>query len=367
MLETLKAVMSNSQLWGAILSTILIVALGFTLVKIKVFKAEWKGVLNAIVLKVALPALAISGFMKTATIKELQEQGVVLGISVAFYAILCLIAFVWVNYSNKKVSSKITDNSIVQTIGGENVSQGKALVIWMMLIFGSTTFFGLPIIKSVYNSGVAAANIWSIPYRVFLYSYCFMLMAGLKFDRANITKSLKTALLNPIVIATFVGLICYLSGLIPAKIFQGANEKGKIVAWFDLSVTAPWLHKPFTYLSGLASPLVWLSIGMTLATSNLASAAKNKWVWIFAVLKLVALPAMVFGVFWALNAGALVTKAVAASMVIFAAVPPATVVIAYAMQYKNNEQFAAECSALTTLLAIVAIPFWIFICEVAFR
>ena len=54
-------------------------------------------------------------------------------------------------------------------------------------------------------------------------------------------------------------------------------------------------------------------------------------------------------------------------MVIFAATPPATVVLAYSMQYKVCENFASQCSALSTLLAIILIPVWVVICEATFQ
>lgn len=69
----------------------------------------------------------------------------------------------------------------------------------------------------------------------------------------------------------------------------------------------------------------------------------------------------------ALVSSKIVTIDVAKSMVIFAAVPPATVVVAYAMQYKTSEKFATQCSALCTLGAIIFIPVWIIISTAVFQ
>lgn len=377
--------LSNVNLWAAIVSCIAIIALGYILVKVKVFKQEWKSVLNNLVLKVALPALAIKGFMSNITIKQLTEQGVILGISFGFYIILLIIAELWIRFfpkllpakfrvksqsnfseQNNSISGKIAD-SITNSKSQDDLTK-RSLVIWMMLIFGSTTFFGMPIINVLYpGDGVMAAGIWNIGYRVFLYSYCFMVMAGLKFNKENIASSMKSAFLNPIVIATFLGLILWLTQLIPGASSFGVNFTSGTNGWFNLGKTMPYISKPFETLSNLASPLVWLSIGMTLASSSILSATKDKWVWIFSIEKLILIPLLIFAIMIPLVDQNIVSKAVAISMVIFAATPPATVVLAYSMQYKVCENFASQCSALSTLLAIILIPVWVVICEATFQ
>ncbi|MGZ9431610.1 AEC family transporter [Mycoplasma sp. 480] len=359
---------SNQSLWGAIIASIGIITIGYLFAKFKILKQEGKGIINQIVLLIALPALALNGFMKTITIKSLIEQAVILGVAFAFYIVLCIIALVWVKFV--KVP-KLSKSKVVKTLGGENVTESRALVIWMMLIFGSTTFFGLPIIQAVYDkNGVLAANIWNIPYRIFLYSLCFMLMSGLKFNKANFSKSIKTALLNPIVIATFIGLILWLSQLIPGGTWnvvdKNGNKTGVILGWFELSKTLPALHKIIQTLSGLASPLIWITIGMTIATVPLKNAIQDIWVWIFVAIKLIAIPSLVLLIMLPLKYTGVVTSHVASSMVIFAAVPPSTVVIAYSMKYKMHETYSAQCSALATLCAIVMMPVWIVVLGLVF-
>lgn len=385
--DTLVNTLTNTDLWAAIVSTIGIIALGYILVKVKVFKQEWKGIMNSIVLKVALPALALSGFMNNISISQLKQQGVILGIGFLFYIVFDIIALVWVRYFPKLLPKKFKKNSKLQfeeqngiivdnnqseevLLHNDETNAKRGLVMWMMLIFGSTTFFGLPIIKELYpKDGVIAANLWNVPYRIFLYSLCFMVMSGLKFDKQNIAKSCKTAFLNPIVICTFIGIVLWLTQLIP-----GASNFGKnftIVSssgngWFNLSVTMPYIYKPINTIGSLSSPLVWLSIGITLAGTKLIDSVKDKWVWIFSMEKLIIIPLVIFLVMLGLVSSGIITKDVAIPMVIFAATPPATVVIAYSMQYKVCEKFSSQCSALCTLLAIIFIPLWIIICDVVF-
>lgn len=381
--DTFISVLSNTDLWGAIISTIFVISIGYLLVKIKVFKSSWKNVLNSVVLKVALPALAFTGFMQACTIKQLTEYGIILGVAFGFYIVLIVIAEIWIRFFPKllpKIVQKANQNNSFENVK-ENIlvkisnstqstedTTKRALVMWMMLIFGSTTFFGMPIIKELYKEpGTISANLWNIPYRIFLYSYCFLVMSGLSFNKQNIAKSCKTAFLNPIVIATFLGLILWLTQLIPGASSFDKNFTPGTKGWFEWKVTMPYLHKPISTLGGLSSPLVWLSIGMTLATASLISAVKDKWVWIFSIEKLILIPLLVFAVMVGLVANGDVSKEVAISMVILAATPPATVAVAYSMQYKLCEKFSAQCSALCTLLAIIMIPLWIIISEATFQ
>ncbi len=158
-----------------------------------------------------------------------------------------------------------------------------------------------------------------------------------------------------------------LTQLIPGASEFGVNFTKGNKGWFVWESTMPYFFKPISVLSGLASPLVWLSIGITLATSNIKESIKDKWVWIFSFEKLGLIPLFVFLLMLGPVAADKVEYQVATSMVIFASTPPATVAVAYSMQYKLCDKFAAQCSALTTLLAIIMIPVWVIISEVAFQ
>lgn len=363
--EVLVKTLSNVNLWGAILATLIIIGIGFVLTKMNVLKKEWKGSLSKVVLSISVPALALQGFMGTASLEQLKQQGIILGVAFAFYILLSICSVLWIKFfpeSAKKASSKMQNNTIANPNG--SLTEKRALIIWMMLIFGSTTFFGLPVIKSLYpTDGVISANMWNIPYRIFLYSFAFIMVSGVRVDRQNIKKAMKTAFVNPIVIATFIGLVCWLTTMIPGAATFG--EKGT-AGWFELKVTAPWIYKTVEYLGSLASPLTWIAIGITLASSNLKLAVKDKWVWIFSLQKLILIPLIVFLVMLGLNYGGFINREIAISMVIFASVPPATVVILYAIQYKTQEEFAAQCSALSTLLAVIILPIWVIISNVVF-
>ena len=66
--------------------------------------------------------------------------------------------------------------------------------------------------------------------------------------------------------------------------------EAKNYAFLRIDQTLPWLYKPLTYLSNLASPLAWLSIGATLAEVPFKSAVAQKDAWGYSLIKVIAIP-----------------------------------------------------------------------------
>lgn len=349
--------LSSDKMWGAILASIMIIGLGYFLIKVKVLKIEWKVALNNVVLKIALPALALKGFMSAITVDDIKREGFVLGFSFLFYIVMLFLSkyiFIWVKEQKSQVSMS----------SGEKVLYADRTLMRLMWVFGSTTFFGFPIVEAVYGSdAMITANIFNIGYRVFLYSYAFSLMAGIKMDRANFKSSMVKVFKNPIVIATFIGLFIWAIQLAtPSFTYKSSGE----TTFFDTKKTAPWLYKTFEVLGGLSSPLVWLSIGMTLSTANFKEAAKDKLAWMYVVFKQILLPAVTLFIligFAQIDSLKLTNEAVA-TITVLLATPPATVVVAYAMQFKKSEQLASRTSVISTFAAVIAMPFWIVIANI---
>lgn len=65
-------------------------------------------------------------------------------------------------------------------------NKDKQDVLRVLTIFGSTTFFGIPIVAAIYGpTGVMYSSIFNIGYRIFLYSYGYIKMSGLKMELKN--------------------------------------------------------------------------------------------------------------------------------------------------------------------------------------
>ena len=183
-MEVLKMIVetiTDRNVLSSITSTVFIILLGFYYRKNGAFGETVSKILSSMVLKVAVPALAFTAFMKDIDPETLQNSMGTLVWGILIYILLIFITPLF--YLRYKGDRKTT--------------------LTVLSIFGSTTFFGIPIINSVFGAeGTIYANVFNIGYRIFLYSYAYIMMSGLKFEKKN----LKQIFGNIIIIATFLGL-----------------------------------------------------------------------------------------------------------------------------------------------------------------
>lgn len=340
------SVILNEKFLSAIFSTIFIILMGYYLRKRNIVGEQGSKVLSSILLSAALPALAFKAFMA-----DINPKTYTTGINVlvfGFVAYIILIFLGYVLYFNRKGDLK--DTLVVLTA------------------FGSTTFFGIPIINGLFgNEGTLYANVFNIAYRVFLYSFALIVMSGTKFDKKN----LKQIFANPIIIATFLGLFLWIfqSSMPQVSLMIKDSKTGEMVATsfsiFRIDKTLPWLFNGINYLATLSSPLAWLAIGMTLAQISLKEALKEKLTLVYAFNKLVLIPAIFLVILIVLNMlGITFTYEAIAAMIIMLATPPATVAVAYAIKFEKEALLSSNISLVNTVLAVFAIIFWVLVLAV---
>lgn len=329
-------VLTSPNFLGAIFSTISIILLGYSIRKKNIVDASSGKVLSNIVLAVALPALAFKAFMT-----DINEKTFTTGLNVfifGFVAYVILIVLGEVFFSKAKGDKRTTMS--------------------VLTAFGSTTFFGIPIINGILGAtGTLYANIFNIAYRVFLYSYALIRMSGMKFEKKN----LKAIFLNPIVIATFAGLLIWLFQAYLPQVEITEKEKVLSVAFLRIDKTAPWLFKAISYLADLSSPLAWLAIGITLGNISIGEAVKDKLVWYYSAVKLIAVPAIFLVIMIVIKAFLPMEYNAVMAIIIMLATPPATVAVAYAIKYDKEAALASNASLLATVLSVFAIIFWLVV------
>lgn len=345
MLEIIQKTLTDNSIIGAIFSSILIIGLGFYLRKKEMINSVASKILTKIVLTVSLPALAFTSFMKDIDGDQLKQ-----GISILIWGFAIYIILIPIT---KIIYSKVKGD--------------KQVVYRILTIFGSTTFFGTPIVTAVYGSiGTMYSNIFNIAYRVFLYSYAFIKMSGAKMDKENLKKNVKEIFLNPIILATFLGLFIWLFQDMLPQVQVAAKDTVESYAFLRIDKTLPWLYKPLSYLQSLASPLAWLSIGATLAEVPFKKAMSQSDAWIYSLIKVMLIPVINLVLLVILNVTGIlpVSFEAVATTVIMMAAPTATVAAAYAINFEKEAVFTSNCSLLSTLLGVVAMPIWIISLEI---
>lgn len=344
MLEIIKSTLSDNAILGAIFSSVSIILLGFYLRKRNMINSTASKMLTKVVLTVSLPALAFTSFMKDINGEQLKQGMSMLVWGFAIYLILIPLT--------KIMFAKVKGD--------------KQDVYRVLTIFGSTTFFGTPIVTAVYGAvGTMYSNIFNIAYRVFLYSYAFIKMSGTKMDKENFKKNMKEIFLNPIILATFFGLFIWLCQDMLPQVNVTVNGEVKQYAFLRLDQTLPWFYKALDYLKALASPLAWISIGATLAEAPFKDAISQKDAWGYSFIKVLFIPVINLVLLVLVNQFGILPVSFEgmATTVIMMAAPTATVAAAYAINYDREALFTSNCSLLSTVVAVIAMPIWIVVLE----
>ena len=344
-LSILLKTLTDNAIIGAIFSSIAIIFLGFYLRKKNIIKDAASQMLTKVVLSVAIPALALKSFLVDIDKKSMHE-----GINLLIWGFVIYILLIFIT---KLLYSRYKGD--------------KQDALRVLTVFGSTTFFGTPIVQAVYGAvGVMYSSIFNIAYRVFLYSYGYVKMSGIKMDKDNFKEKAKEMFLNPVIIATFLGLFIWLFQDSMPQVAVQTKEGIKYYAFLRIDQTVPWLYKPLTYLSSLCSPLAWLAIGAKLATIPFKEAMASKDSWLYSIQKVILVPFINIVLLYILNVTGIlpVSYVGLATVVIMMATPTATVAAAYAISFDKESLLSSNCSLLSTIVAVVAMPCWIVVLEV---
>lgn len=355
-LETFVKILTDNTLLGAVFSTVFIISIGYYAKKKSLVPENAAKSLSDILLNLTLPALAFNAFMTNINAKTFTTGLSVFVFGFIGYVLLILLSFVF--FAGYKGDRKDT--------------------LRTLMIFGSTTFFGLPIINAVLPAGTLYANLFNIAYRVFLYSYGLAVMSGTKLNK----KSLKTIFLNPIVIATFVGFAIWIfqdslpmlevsesktvANIVDGKAVIETVKEVKSYAFLRIDKHLPWVFRGLKYLGDLSSPLAWLAIGMTLASISLKDAVKETAVWFYALIKLLVVPAVFLVVMYLVNLlgasfGFNLSYNAVLPITVMLATPPATVAVAYAISYEKESVLSSNASLLTSVISVFAIILWVVV------
>ena len=343
--------LGSMSLWIAICKSVFIILLGFALTKAKLLPDGTGKVLTKVVMLICLPCLAFGSFMTTITRENFNSAlfSFVYGFIIyILFIFLAKLLFIWVKDKDRRK------------------------VLEILFVFGSTTFFGQPLIKAVFPAAFNDSSLFNVAYRVFLYSYAFYAICGSKEESKDEEKKklswstikpiLKKIFVNPIIIATFVGFILWSLQLIgdtsDASQWWVVKVNGSTGAFWNISISAPWLYQTINTLGGLSSPLVWIAIGCTLGKVSFKEAASDKMVWIYSFIKLIAGPVINFAVLFLINLipGINVTFNTLAATTLMWAVPPATVAVTYCINANKDATFASSCSLISTFIAVIFIP-----------
>ena len=189
--------------------------------------------------------------------------------------------------------------------------------------FSNCGFMGYPIILAINPDWMIYAVAYNVAYLLVSWTIGVSLFQG----RQNV--SLKRVLLNPNIIASFIGF-----------------------AVFCLSITLPdILSQTMSLIGGLTTPLSMLLLGTRISGVRL-NALRDKDYHIAAALRLIVLPLILYVLLLPLH----LDSAVWGTLYLLTAMPCGTLTAMQAELYGGDARFAARAIAYSTLLSLVTVP-----------
>ena len=198
-------------------------------------------------------------------------------------------------------------------------------------ICSNAGFLGNPVAEGVFGTmGLTLASIYLIPQRIVMWS------AGISvFTESPDKKTLvKKVITHPCIIACILGIMLMISQI-------------------SLPV---YLESSLLTLSSCNTALSMMIIGMILADINIKQML-DKRVFFFTVIRLIAIPVLVYIPCYLLHIDSLVTGV----CVLLAAMPAGATTSILASKYNGDAAFATNLVIFSTLASLITTPIWSFI------
>lgn len=277
---------------------------GVIIVRAGILKPEGRPAFIGLLINVTLPCMILHAFVQDAGLEALIVGGRMLVISA------CCVLSAW---------------GLGRLIWRNRPPMRRA-VLEFATMFSNAGNAGLPIISLVFGAqGVLYASFFLIPIRVLMWTVGISLFVG---DNPS-TPRWKTLLLNPSLLAVFIGIPLMLTGLkLPEFISTAIGSIGAMTGPLSMMIIGASLANahPRDMLDGDA----WLLSGLRLAGLPLA---------LMAVLRLIGVETLTWQV-----------------AVTLTAMPAAANTAILSEMYGCDYTFAARCVVVSTVLSLVTVP-----------
>lgn len=289
---------------GQVLTLFLMMGVGFFLVRCGRLDAAALSQMSYILLYVVTPCVMVDALGTAQCTQELlRELAVCLAVVSALYGI----------------------NMLLSRFLFPRTSRDMGDTLRFAVIYGNTSFMGLPLIQSILgDEALIYCTVVIAIFNISTWTHGAIVMGG----REN--ASVKKALLNPGVLGCAAGFLLFFLGLkLPSPLGSAVH-----------------------YLANLNTPLAMVVIGGQMASAGLLETFRRRPLYAASALKLLAIPALTALLLLPLKLGALMF----CTIVILAGTPTAGITGIFAQQFRRDTATAAQMITLSTLLSILTLP-----------
>lgn len=294
-----------------IISLFLLIMIGFIAKKVNLVKSDIKSHLSSLVLNIALPLYIFTAMQFEFSKDVLKETGLLLVISVFYYAGAFLFAILFTRAFKFKGM--------------------KRDVYQYMVVFSNVGYMGYPVMYELAGEkGMFYAAIYNLTFNVLTWTLGVYLMSRHQNQANQSIRQRLLHVLNPSLFAVILGFSCFL---------------------FSIKLPAILINT-FKSIGSTTTPLSMMFIGIILAEINFKEIFTDLSVLLVTFIRLLVLPILTFMILRTLGFEGLVLTI----PVVLSAMPTSANSAIVASRYGNDYLLASKMIFVSTLLCIITIP-----------
>lgn len=237
--------MAIMNVLSQMISLFMMMFVGFLAAKVGLIEPDFRRKLSSLVLNTACPCIIVSSVLKSGSAPSAMVA--TLGVSVVFYAVMIVLAFLLVHIIPTPPAERRLDQ--------------------LMLVCTNLIFMGIPIIQSFYGAeGVSLLSMFILLFNFLVFTYGVMMVGGSDIKLKQ--------LCNPGVFSALLALFFGVTGLrLPAPVENTLSTIGAV-----------------------NTPLAMMIIGASLAHSDIRAAVSNPRLYRVSLLRLILIPVIIMGI-----------------------------------------------------------------------
>lgn len=283
----------------------LLMGLGVLLRRRNIIPEEGKQLLTDLVIDLILPCSIISSFLTELTAERLLQTLEIFLLSLGIQ----IFSWLWGKFAYRRCSPE------------------HQTVMQYATVCSNSGILGTPIAEGIFGSqGTLLAAVFLIPLRVVMWTL------GLSFfTRKRGRFSLKKIVTHPCIAAVLIGLVLFVSGFRPPALLSDVLKS----------------------VGGCNTAISMLLVGSIVADMP-AGLLLHRDTLYFSAVRLLLLPLLV----WLVCLPFPVDPLVRNISVVLTAMPAGATTSILALKYQADAPFASACTAVTTVLSLIAVPVW---------
>ncbi len=297
--------MGNEVVINQVIILFLTMVTGFVAKKRNIINDETTNKLSEILLRITLPAMIIFSYNQEFS-KDLLTKG---GIMLVYSLVIHVFGILLGNIIYWKYPDDIKN------------------VLKFVTIYSNCGYMGLPVLEALYGQiGIFYASTYITIFNIFTWTNGVMIFTG-KRD----IKSMKKALINPGIIAVFIGLFIFI---------------------FSIKLPYP-VAKTLEMFGTMTTPLSMLIIGALIANMDFKKLFSGLALYYVTAIRLIILPLLVL---IAMKILGITDTMLLGTCVTTAAMPAAANTSIFAERYNGNSALASRIVAFSTIASMITIP-----------